>query len=71
MPDMPAQFQTTTLTWQPASSPPDADITVLCWMAGSGEWFSGWWDGQQWSDAATGGPLEGVTHWAEPEGPAC
>ena len=49
---------------------PDSDITVLCWLA-RGEWYSGWWeDGRgEWFDAATGGLLEQVTHWGEPEGP--
>lgn len=59
------------LAWNDATQrQPDSDITVLCWMA-DGEWFSGWWDDErgQWFDAATGGVLEVVTHWANPEGP--
>jgi hypothetical protein len=57
------------LHWHPASELPDADITVLCWLEPGGEWFSGWWDGTRWLDAASGGRLENVTHWASPEGP--
>lgn len=53
-----------------ATALPDGDITVLCWLQPGDEWFAGWWDGHCWVDAATGGWLEGVTHWAEPEGPA-
>ena len=59
---------TTTMNWHPATTKPDADTTVLCWMD-DGEWFSGWWDGRVWRDCASGGVLEVVTHWAEPEGP--
>lgn len=55
-----------TLTWTPASTKPDADITVLCWDGE--EWFSGWWD-DAWFDAASGGTVEHVTHWAHVEGP--
>lgn len=61
-----------TLIWHPvAERLPDSDITVICWTE-DGEWYSGWHDGDGWRDAATGGELDGVTHWAEPEGPeAC
>ena len=61
---------TETLTWTPASTKPDSDTTVLCWTS-EGEWFSGWWDDHAgcWFDAASGGLLEVVTHWAEPRGP--
>lgn len=61
------------LGWHSADKrKPDSDMTVLCWMA-DGEWFSGWWDAGsgRWLDAASGGTLETVTHWAEPEGPTC
>ena len=59
------------LAWRPtALALPDADITVLCWTEPAAEWHAGWYDGEQWLDAATGGPMAGtVTHWAEPEGP--
>jgi hypothetical protein len=58
------------LNWIPvAERLPDAEITVLCWLD-TGEWFSGWFDGEFWKDAATGDDLDGVTHWAEPEGPS-
>jgi hypothetical protein len=61
---------TETLTWTPASTKPDADTTVLCWRD-TGEWFSGWWDDEDgaWFDCATGGIVEGVTHWAHVGGP--
>jgi hypothetical protein len=62
-------MSTTELHWHPATTPPDADITVLCWLA-DGEWHSGWWAGDVWRDCASGGVLEVVTHWAEPQGPA-
>jgi len=55
-----------------ADALPDADITVLMWVreAGGADWHSGWWDGQDWRDAASGGVVAGeVSHWAEPEGP--
>lgn len=58
---------TETLTWTDASIKPDSDISVLCWRD-DGEWFSGWWD-EAWFDCATGGVVDGVTHWAEPMGP--
>ena len=61
------------LGWHSAEKrKPDSDTTVMCWLA-DGEWFSGWWDDErgQWLDAASGGALETVTHWAEPEGPKC
>lgn len=46
---------------------PDADITVVCWLDG-GDWQAGWWDDEEgvWFDAATGGQLQGVTHWGCP-----
>ena len=62
-------MSTETLTWTPASTKPDADTTVLCWTGE--EWFAGWWDDEAgaWFDAATGGIVEGVTHWAHVGGP--
>lgn len=63
----------TTLTWHPAAQPPDADTTVLLWIReddGSEDWAAGWWDGENWRDAASGGVVAGrVTHWSEPEAP--
>ena len=65
------------LEWHPTAGGhrPDADITVLMWiMSGDGlaEWESGWWNGQAWCLCESGGIVAGnVTHWAEPEGPAC
>lgn len=62
------------LTWHSAvSSLPDSDTTVLCSLH-SGECYQGWYDSeyQAWMDSATGGPLEGVRWWCEPQGPeAC
>lgn len=67
---------TETLTWHPVAEPPDADITVLLWLAEEGldpaDWCAGWWDGEDWRDCASGGVIERtVTHWAQPEGPQC
>jgi hypothetical protein len=62
-----------TLHWHRASDTlPDADMTVLMWVVDDdgADWFSGWWSGEAWHDAAHGGIVMGaVTHWAEPEGP--
>ena len=60
---------TETLIWTPASTKPDSDITVLC--IGPGDWFSGWWDDEAgaWFDCASGGIVDGVTHWAHVRGP--
>ena len=57
--------------WTPASTKPDVEISVLCWRAEEVEWFSGWWDEEAgaWFDCATGGIVEGVTHWAHVRGP--
>jgi hypothetical protein len=56
-----------------AAKLPDADLTVLLWVRyadGTSDWAAGWWDGDCWRDAASGGPVSGtVTHWAEPAGP--
>jgi hypothetical protein len=69
-PAAPPAVRTEALVWTPtALALPDADITVLCWLEPGAEWFSGWWDGAQWLDAASGGVMEHVTHWAEPAGP--
>lgn len=59
------------LRWTPASAWPDADTTVLCWRD-TGEWFSGWWDDEAgcWFDCASGGIVDGVTHWADVAGPS-
>lgn len=59
---------TSTIRWHDATqSKPDADITVLLWL--DDEWCSGWWDGQEWRDAASGGVVRLVTHYADVEGP--
>lgn len=52
---------------------PDAEITVLGWIeeAGTVDWASVWWDGEDWRDCASGGTLAGrVVRWAQPQGPA-
>lgn len=57
-----------------AGDMPDSDITVLLWWtdhAGITDWERGWWDGEDWRLAESGGVCAGtVTHWAQPEGPA-
>jgi|JI102314A2RNA_FD_contig_51_4458882_length_2336_multi_2_in_0_out_0_3 hypothetical protein len=62
------------LEWLPASPPPDADTTLLLWIVyedGDADWAAGWWDGEVWRDASTGGPASGeVTHYSSPMGPA-
>ena len=58
------------LDWVPVDERlPDDNITVICWLEPGGEWFSGWHADGRWHDAASGGAMEGVTHWAEPVGP--
>ena len=59
------------IEWMNLATMPDSDTTVLCWRAAEQEWFSGWWDDEAgaWFDAATGGIIEGVTHWADVLGP--
>ena len=62
-----------TLDWHRAADTlPDADTTVLMWVVDpeGADWAAGWWDGEAWRDAASGGVVAGeVTAWAEPEGP--
>lgn len=64
------------LEWQSVAGGhyPDADMTVMLWLQyadGTADWCSGWWNGEQWLDCASGDKVGGVvTHWAEPEGPA-
>lgn len=61
------------LEWHRAAHDmPDADLTVLLWIVTGAdtEWQAGWWDGEVWRLAESGGVCAGsVTHWAEPEGP--
>lgn len=60
----------TALRWHDAlTGKPDTDTTCLLWLGD--EWHAGWWDSEAgaWFDAATGGIVDGVTHWADPEGP--
>lgn len=64
------------LTWHDvaAGDMPDADIVQLLWIRdadGHAEWDRGWWDGEGWRLAESGGRCCGtVLFWAEPEGPA-
>lgn len=64
---------TETITWHPLATegPPDADITVLVSVEDASEptWL-GFFDGDVWRDAATGGKFaSSVTAWADmPEG---
>jgi hypothetical protein len=62
---------TETITWRSASDKPDSDLTVLCW--GSEGFFCGYWDDSMpgWIACESGGTVLCVTHWCEPEGPAC
>ena len=67
------------LQWHPASgSKPDAYSVVLLWltpdpkrgMHAPAGWEAGFWDGEVWRLAESGGKAAGtVTHWAMPEGP--
>lgn len=58
------------ITWHPAENKPDSDLTVLCW--GREGFFCGYWDDGIgcWIGCESGGTVLGVTHWAEPSGPA-
>lgn len=65
---------TEALTWRhPDDDMPDADISVLLWVRDglSGQdWCSGWWDGEDWRDCASGGAVDGdVLRWAQVSGP--
>lgn len=55
---------TETITWAPASSPPDADLTVQLFNRDASEpvWL-GWYDGGRWW-YVDGNPAE-PTHWAD------
>jgi hypothetical protein len=60
------------LTWRRADTDkPDSDITVMCWD-GETPFFCGYWDDatKGWIGCESGGSVLGVTHWAEPTGPA-
>ena len=53
---------TATITWRPASEPPDTDRTVLI-ATGLREVASGYLD-DRWRDV-TGYPIDNVQYWAE------
>jgi hypothetical protein len=58
------------LEWHNAAiDKPDCDITVLCWDEEG--IFCGYWDDSVpgWIDSASGGTVDGVTHWSSPNGP--
>ncbi len=59
------------IDWQNMGTRPDDTTTVLCWRDAEQEWFAGWWDDEAfaWFDCATGGIVEGVTHWVHVRGP--
>ena len=62
------------LEWhEPANGDmPDADLTVLLWVQDGqvADWCGGWWDGDAWRMAESGGVCAGVVlAWAEPAGP--
>ena len=72
--DQQPPFPTGTLRWHRVAEGvlPDADTTVLMWVLyGDGQdWAVGWWDGEVWRDAASGGDVAGcVAYWCEPQGP--
>lgn len=59
------------LQWNDAKAKkPDSDITVLCW--GDEGYFCGWWDDAegQWHACESGGVVDHITHWSDPQGPA-
>lgn len=57
-----------------AGDMPDAEATVLMWVLledGDELWEGGWWDGEAWRLAESGGICPGtVSAWSEPNGPA-
>lgn len=53
---------TETITWHPASSPPDDDITVLL-LPEEGDVWPGWKCGDQWH-MADGFPCSPPVKWA-------
>ncbi len=62
------------MTWHPASTPPDADQTVLLWVQyqdGEADWTAGWMDADGWRLCESGGLCSGtVWYWADVGGPA-
>lgn len=49
--------------WTPASTPPDADTTVMLALA-DGEVWQGYWDGGDWIEVSGLRPAPGrVTYW--------
>ena len=62
------------LEWHDAATTkPDADILQLLWIAdevGHCDWDAGWWSGEEWLLAESGGSVAGrVLFFASPEGP--
>lgn len=67
-----AAYAEEVLAWHYLPAMPDADFTVLLWVryGHTSDWCAGWWDGETWRDAASGGEVSGaVVAWAEPMGP--
>jgi hypothetical protein len=61
------------ITWIPVTDRlPGTDGIVLVWFDAD-VWDAAWWsaDVSQWIACESGGRLEGVTHWADVEGPTC
>ena len=53
----------TAASWTPASTPPDADTTVMLALA-DGEVWQGYWDGNLWIEVSGPQLAPGrVTHW--------
>jgi hypothetical protein len=59
----------TSIHWQPAANPPDADQTVLVHLA-DGEVWTGFLDGDTWRFVSGDRIEAAVLHWADfPEPP--
>jgi hypothetical protein len=54
----------TSITWHPASTPPDTDITVLVHLA-DGEVWTGFLDADTWRYVSGDRIEAAVLHWAD------
>lgn len=62
------RVSTETINWQPVTTPPDSDITVMIFPDAGGDAWIGFLDGDVWR-ASDGMPVS-PTHWAHmPCGP--
>jgi hypothetical protein len=55
---------TSSITWHPATTPPDTDITVLVHIA-DGEVWTGFLDADTWRYVSGGSVEAPVLHWAD------